>query len=413
MDSFNRNLEKYAELVVKVGVNIQQGQVLLIEAEIEAAEIARHVVRKAYEAGAKFVQVVWYDDAVTRARFELATDDSYFSYYPEWNAAMMEQVAEGGGALLQIRMPDPDLYKGIHPDKVSAATKAAAIARKKFTTYASNNMFSWCIMIAPTKVWAAKVFADMPEEKQVDAMWETIFKINRIDMPNPVEAWHAHIQKLKEMQNKLNAKRYVRLHYKAPGTDLSVELPEGHIWLSGGEYNEAGTYFVPNIPTEEVFSMPKRGGVNGTLSSTMPLNLGGTVVDKFSFTFKDGKIIDHTAEVGLEHLTDLLNTDEGSRYLGEIALVQNDSPISNLNRVFYNTIIDENASCHFAIGNAYPINIENGTKMTPEELSAKGANTSLRHVDFMVGSAALDIDGELPDGTIEPVFRKGNWAFND
>jgi aminopeptidase len=410
MYAFERNIEKYAELVVKVGANIQPNQVVIIEAELESAVITRQVVRKAYEAGAKFVQVIWYDDDVTRARFDLAGESS-FTYTPEWNARMMEQFAEGGGALIQFRMPDPDLYKGIDPAKVSTAIKTASIARRKFSSYTRNNDIAWCLASTPTKAWAAKVFPNLPEDKQVSAMWETIFKIVRVDTEDPIAAWHDHIKKLKEMQNLLNSKKYVRLQYKAPGTDLSVELPEGHIWLGGGEFNKDGNYFVPNMPTEEVFSMPKRGGVNGTLRSTMPLNLKGAMVDKFAFTLKDGKVVDYTAEVGLEHLKSLLETDEGSSHLGEIALVPYDSPISNLNLIFYTTLIDENASCHFALGNAYPINIDNGTKMTQDELLAHGANTSLSHVDFMVGSAELDIDGELADGTIEPIFRKGNWAF--
>jgi len=408
--SFERNIEKYAELIVKVGANIQPGQPVIIEAELESAVITREVVRKAYEAGAKYVHVIWYDDAVTRARFELAGDDS-FHYYPAWIGRMMEQFCEEGGALIQFRMPDPDLYKGIDPAKVSAATKSAAIGRRKFITYTHNNDVTWCLANAPTKAWAAKVYPNLPADEQIPAMWDTIFKIARIDTEDPIAEWKAHIAKLKETRERLTAKKYVRFHYKAPGTDLTVEMPDGHIWLGGGDVNKAGDYFVANMPTEEVYSMPKRGGVNGTLKSTMPLNLNGALVDRFAFTFKDGKVIDFTAETGYEHLKDLLEADEGSSYLGEIALVPYDSPISNLNRIFYWTLIDENASCHFALGNAYPVNIENGTSMTAEERLARGANVSLRHVDFMVGSAELDIDGELADGTIEPVFRKGNWAF--
>jgi len=411
MDAFERSLEKYAELVVKVGVNIQPGQLLVIEAELEAANIVRQTARKAYEAGAKYVHVIWYDDQVTRARFEAAADDT-FDYFPEWIGDMMEQFAANGTALVQYRMPAPELYKGIDTSKVTAATRATIAVRKRFSAYTNSNRVSWCVAIAPTKAWAAKVYPDLPAEAGVEKLWGDFFKINRVDQENPVAAWQAHIGKLKEAQNLLNAKKYVRLYYKGPGTDLSVELPEGHIWIGGGSHNEKGDYFVPNMPTEEVFTMPKRGGVNGTLAGTKPFVVRSAgVVDKFALTFKDGRIVDYTAEVGLEHLTSLIETDEGSRYLGEIALVPHNSPISNMNTIFYNTILDENASCHFAIGNAYPINIENGTSMSKEELLARGANSSLRHEDFMIGSAELDIDGELPDGTIEPVFRKGNWAF--
>ncbi|KEQ21934.1 aminopeptidase [Paenibacillus tyrfis] len=409
MEAFDRSLEKYAELVVRVGANVQPGQVLHIESPLEAAPFTRKVVQKAYEAGAKYVQVQWDDEEVTRNRFLYAPDES-FDYYPQWMPAMMEQLAENGGALINIKVPDPELYKGIDSDKVTRATKAAAVARETFQSYVRNKKFSWCLVKAPTRAWAAKVFPELPEEERVRVMWDTIFKMNRVDADDPVAAWKEHIGRLKQVKEKLNEKKYKKLHYRAPGTDLSVELPEGHIWHGGGTTDDQGVYFVANMPTEEVYTMPLRTGVNGTVTSTKPLNLNGRLVDKFALTFEGGKVVSYTAEVGLEYLDALLKTDEGAKYLGEVALVPHHSPISNLNRVFYNTGIDENASCHFAVGSAYPFTIENGTKMTKEELLAKGANVSLTHVDFMVGSAELDIDGELPDGTREPVFRQGNWA---
>lgn len=406
---FETQLEKYAELVIRVGVNLQPGQVLMVEAPLETAEFTRIVVRKAYEAGAKYVQVNWDDEQVTRIRFESAPEDS-FGYYPEWTARMMEQLAEGNGALLNIKVPDPELYKGIDGTKVSTASKAASMARSKFQAYVRNSRFSWCLVKAPTRAWASKVFADLPEEERVPAMWETIFRMNRVDREDPIAAWEEHLETLLRKREVLNGRRYRKLRFKGPGTDLSVELPEGHIWLGGGKANGAGVEFVANMPTEEVFTMPKRTGVNGTVTSTMPLNLNGRLVDKFSLTFKDGRVAAFQAEVGGEHLASLLDTDEGARYLGEVALVPYDSPISNLKRIFYNTGIDENASCHLALGSAYPTNLEDGTKLSREELLARGANVSLTHVDFMIGSAELEIDGELPDGTVEPVFRKGNWA---
>ncbi|MFD2612524.1 aminopeptidase [Paenibacillus gansuensis] len=409
-DRFEQQLHKYAELVVKVGVNLQQGQVLYVESPLEAAEFTRAVVRKAYEAGAKYVQVSWNDEAVTRARFEAAPEES-FSFYPKWEAETMERLAEEGGALLNIKVPNPDLFEGIDPGKVSKATRTAAAARETFSGYVRTNKLAWCLVKAPTRVWADKVFADLPEEERIGAMWDTIFQMNRIGHDDPVAAWREHIDTLTTLSAKLNAKRYKKLHYKAPGTDLTVELNDGHIWIGGGNTNQSGIYFVPNMPTEEVFTMPRRSGTNGTVSSTMPLNLNGSLVDRFTLTFEEGRVTDFTAEVGYEALKALLETDEGARYLGEVALVQNDSPISNLNRIFYNTGIDENASCHFALGSAYPFNIEGGTQLSKEQLLQRGANVSMTHVDFMIGSADLDIDGEREDGTKEPVFRKGNWAL--
>ncbi|RIX59488.1 aminopeptidase [Paenibacillus nanensis] len=409
MDSFQVMLNKYAELVVKVGVNIQKGQVLIVHAPIETAELTRLIVAKAYEAGAKYVIVEWDDEEVTRIRYEKAADDT-FDYYPQWLADSMVHFAEEGGAILHIKVPNPELFRGIDSAKVSRAVKAAAVARKEYSVYTRNSRISWSLIKAPTRAWADKVFADLPAEQRIDAMWEAIFKMVRVDKDDPVAAWRDHIAKLKTWQDRLNAKSYKSLHYRAPGTDLRVELPEGHIWRGGGGENEKGVYFVANMPTEEVYTMPHRTGVNGTVKSTMPLNLNGRLVEGITMTFENGKVTAFDAESGREHLTTLLETDEGASRLGEIALVPHNSPISNLNRIFYNTGIDENASCHFALGSAYPVNLEGGTKLTNDELVARGANVSLTHVDFMVGSAELDIDGELPDGTIEPVFRKGNWA---
>ncbi|MWV43164.1 aminopeptidase [Paenibacillus sp. HJL G12] len=410
MKDFNHMLEKYAELVIKVGVNIQPGQVLLVQSPLEAVDFTRLVVSKAYEAGAKFVQVDWDDEKITRIRYEKASDDS-FGYYPKWQADMMEQLAEGGGAVLHIKVPDPELFRGIDSSKVSTAVKAAAVAREKYQAYVRSNKVTWSLIKAPTKAWVDKVFADLPEESRVEAMWEAVFQMNRVTEDNdPVAAWKEHIQTLKRKQEFMNQKRYKGFHYRAPGTDLHVRMPEGYLWLGGGDNNEDGNYFVANMPTEEIYTMPDRTGVNGTVSSTLPLNLNGRLVEGIQLTFKDGKVVEYEADSGREHLTSLLETDEGASYLGEMALVPFDSPISKMKRVFFNTGIDENASCHFALGSSYPVNIEGGTKLSKEELLARGANVSLTHVDFMVGSESLEIDGELPDGTIEPVFRNGVWA---
>ncbi|BFH63409.1 aminopeptidase [Paenibacillus azoreducens] len=413
MKDFNHMLEKYAELVIKIGVNIQPGQVLLVQAPLETVDFTRKVVAKAYESGAKFVQVDWDDEKVTRIRYEKAADDS-FGYYPKWQADMMEQLAESGGAVLHIKVPDPELFRGIDSSKVSTAVKAAAVAREKYQAYVRSNKVTWSLIKAPTKAWADKVFADLPEDARVPAMWEAVFQMNRVTADNdPVAAWQDHIRTLKEKQEYMNNKRYKALHYRAPGTDLHVEMPEGYLWLGGGDHNEAGNYFVANMPTEEIYTMPHRTGVNGTVASTFPLNLNGRLVEGIRLTFKDGKVVEYDADSGREHLTSLFETDEGASYLGEMALVPYDSPISKMKRVFFNTGIDENASCHFALGSSYPVNIEGGTKLSKEELLARGANVSLTHVDFMVGSEELEIDGELPDGTIEPVFRNGVWVTRD
>lgn len=410
MKDFDKLLEQYAELVVKVGVNIQPGQVLMVTSPLETVEFTRLIVQKAYQAGAKYVQVDFEDEQIVRSRYEFA-NDSTLDYFPAWKGEMLEKFAEEGGATLTIRVPDPELYKGIDSQKVSRSTKAAAQARRAFADYTRNSKISWCLIKAPTRAWANKVFSDIPAEERISVMWDTIFKMNRVDGGNAVQNWHEHLGHLKELRAKLNGKRYKSLHYRAPGTDLHIELAEGHIWHGGASENQQGTTVVHNMPTEEVFTMPKRDGVNGYVTSTMPLNLNGQLVDRICFTFKDGKVTEFTAGSGEEHLQNLLATDEGAGYLGEVALVPHDSPISNLNRIFYNTGVDENASCHLALGSAYPTNIENGTQMSNEELLRHGCNVSLIHTDFMIGSAELDIDGELQDGSIEPVFRNGNWVI--
>lgn len=409
MDQFKSLLENYAELVIKVGVNVQPGQSLMITAPLETVELTRLLAAKAYQAGAKYVHIDWEDEQITRIRYEHAADES-LSFYPQWLADMAEQFGEEGGAMLRIKVPDPELLNGIPSAKVSTAVKAAAKAREKHSAQTRNNRIAWSLIKAPTRAWADKVFADLPDEQRIQAMWEAIFRMNRVFSGDPVAAWREHIAELKQRQEQMNAKRYKRLHYRAPGTDLHVDLPEGHLWLGGGDYNTAGNYFVANMPTEEIYSLPHRTGVNGTVASTMPLNLNGQLVEGLKLTFLDGKVVEYEAAAGREHIANLLGTDEGASRLGEIALVPHDSPISRLNRIFYNTGIDENASCHLALGNAYPVNIAGGTKLSKEELLAKGANISLTHVDFMIGSAELEIDGELADGTVEPVFRKGNWV---
>ncbi|WP_018752518.1 aminopeptidase [Paenibacillus sanguinis] len=409
MESFEVLLEKYAELVIKVGVNIQPGQNLMITAPLETVELTRLLVIKAYRAGAKYVHVDWEDEQLTRIRYQEASEES-LDYYPKWLADLAEQFGNEGGAIMRIKVPDPELLSGIDSSKVSIAVKAAARARQKHSAQTRNNQITWSLVKAPTRAWADRVFADLPEEERIPAMWEAVFQMNRVYREDPVAAWREHIQELKLRQEHMNAKRYKKLHYRAPGTRLEVEMPEGYLWLGGGDTNAFGTYFVANMPTEEIYSMPHRNGVNGTVTSTMPLNLNGQLVEGLKLTFRDGKVVDYDAKSGREHITHLLATDEGASHLGEIALVPHSSPISQLNRIFYNTGIDENASCHFALGSAYPVNIEGGTRLSKEELLARGVNVSLTHVDFMIGSAELDIDGELPDGTIEPVFRKGNWA---
>ena len=410
MNEFQRNLEKYAELAVKVGVNIQEGQTLVLNTTLEGAELVRLIVKKAYESGARNVIVNWNDDIVGRTKYEMAPDE-VFNEYPEWRAKETIELAENGAAFLSVISSSPDLLKSVHPERIANFQKASGTALKKWRQYMQSDKVSWSIVAVPSQAWADKVFPEVAEEKRVDTLWEAIFKAVRVDVEEPVEAWTKHDDTLHEKVDYLNEKHYKKLHYTAPGTDLTIELPEKHLWCGAGSINEQGHEFMANMPTEEVFTVPLKTGVNGTVSSTKPLSYGGNIIDNFSVTFKEGRITEVKAEQGEEILKQLVDTDEGSHYLGEVALVPFNSPISQSNVLFFNTLFDENASNHLAIGSSYAFCLEGGKNMSPEELAENGLNDSLTHVDFMIGSDKMDIDGILPDGTSEPVFRKGDWAF--
>ena len=411
MDNFNALLDKYANLCVKVGINIQKDQPLVITAPVEGAEFVRLLAKHAYEAGAKEVHVNWNDDELTRMKFEYAPME-VFENFPKWYADGMEDYAEKGAGFISISARDPYLLKGIDSKKIAANNKASSIGLKKFREYTMNDLNSWCVISIATKKWAKRVFPDVSDEEAVEKLWDAIFKALRIYEEDPVEAWKKHLKNIEDKVNFLNEKNFKKLYYKSSnGTDLEVELPEGHIWAGGGGKNSKGVYFVANMPTEEVFTLPHKYGVNGVVYSSKPLNYGGNLINNFSLTFKDGKVVDFTAEEGYDVLKDLLDLDEGAKRLGEVALVPHDSPISNSNIIFYNTLFDENASCHFALGKAYPTNLKGGPDMKEEELDKAGVNDSLTHVDFMVGTEDLSIIGETRDGEKVQVFENGNWAF--
>lgn len=410
MDNFENLLSKYAELSVRVGVNLQKGQTLVINSPIECAEFTRIVAKEAYKAGAKEVHVEWSDEELTLIKFMNAPEEA-FKEFPKWKAEGYEELAKNGAAFLSISASNPELLRDVDPKKIAESNKTRSIALKKYREYIMNSTVAWSIVSIPTKAWSKKVFPNLSEESAIEKLWENIFKIVRVDKDNPIDAWNDHLDNLQKKVEFLNEKKFKKLHYISKGTDLTIELPEKHIWAGGGEYNSKQTYFVANMPTEEVFTLPLKTGVNGKVKSTKPLNYSGNLIDNFTLIFKDGKIVDFSAEKGYETLKKLIETDEGSHYLGEVALVPYDSPISNSNIIFYNTLFDENASCHLALGEAYPICLEGGSNMNEEKLEKSGANISLTHVDFMVGSPDLDITGETRDDEVVHIFKNGNWAF--
>jgi len=409
-NSFNTKSLQYAQLAVKTGVNIQQNQYLYISASTDNVEFVRTVTKIAYENGAKQVFVDFFDDEIGLLRYEHAPADS-FDFFPHWKVQEREWLAEQGAAFMSIISQSPDLLKGIDSSRIAAFQKASGTALNKYRQYIQSEKVSWTVIATPSEQWAAKVFPNLPAHKQVDALWEAIFTAVRVNEANPVEAWEKHNEELHRKVDYLNTKNYAKLHYTAPGTDLTIELPKNHLWCGAGSVNEKGDAFMANMPTEEVFTAPLKDGVNGYVSSTKPLSYGGNIIDNFKLTFEKGRITDVAAEQGEDILKKLIATDEGSHFLGEVALVPHYSPISQSGVLFYNTLFDENASNHLAIGSAYAFCLQGGKTMSREELVQHGLNQSITHVDFMIGNEEMDIDGILPNGNREPIFRNGNWAF--
>jgi aminopeptidase len=335
-----------------------------------------------------------------------------FTRFPEWETAKRGAFVASGAAFINIISPNPDLLKGIDSKRIGNYQKASGLGLADFRRAIQSDKVSWTVVAASTKDWAVKVFPNSDSEQHaVDQLWEAIFHSVRLHETDPVKAWEKHNETLHQKCDILNEKRFRKLQYKAPGTELTVELPEKHVWVGASSSNENNISFMANMPTEEVFTVPLKTGVNGYVSSTKPLSHGGNIIDGFKLTFENGRIIRVQADKGEENLQQLVDADEGSHYLGEVALVPHESPISQSNVLFLNTLFDENASNHLAIGSGYAFNVEGGKNMSPEELANSGVNSSIMHVDFMIGSAEMDIDGVQGDGTLVPIFRKGNWAI--
>ncbi|MBU3214440.1 aminopeptidase [Clostridium estertheticum] len=407
----NKLLEKYALLLVKTGINIQKDQTLVINSPIECAAFTRIVSRIAYLEGAREVVVTWRDELSTKIKFTFAPEE-IFSEYPDWQRDFYVSSARKGAAFLSISASDPELMKDVNPERLSKSNKAASTAIKEYRDRMMSNKNVWCVASIPTQAWANKVFPEISEDEAMEKLWNAIFKTVRVDTKDPVASWETHKSNLKKSMDYLNLNNFKYLQYKnSLGTDLKIELPENHLWMGGSDYTPAGVEFIANMPTEEVFTLPKKTGVNGTVVSSKPLNYNGNLIENFSLTFEKGKVVDFKAETGYDILKSIIETDEGSCYLGEVALVPYDSPISNSNILFYNTLFDENASCHLALGKAYPVCIKNGENLSNEELSGLEVNDSFVHEDFMVGTEDLQIIGITADGKEVAVFEKGNFAF--
>lgn len=405
----NTRIDKFAELAIKVGINVQPGETLLIRADVEARDFARRCFDEALKAGAKHVYIEYSDEVITKNKYLNAPTES-FDEYPIWQSEKYTSIAKEGGSFLSIISNDPDLLSGVDPDRISRFQKKSGEHLKEWRSYMMTDRAKWSIVAVPSESWAKKVHPDLPTEDAVEKLWENILDCSRVT-EDPIGEWERHNKNLKEKMEFLNKMDFRKLIYKSSKTDLTIGLPEGHIWLSGSSKDPKGNSFNPNIPTEEIYGMPHKYEVDGIVYSTKPLVYAGNLIDDFWIRYEKGRVVDFGAEKGYDNLKHLLETDEGSMRLGEVALVPYDSPISNRNIIFYTTLFDENASCHLALGSAYSSCIENGANLSEEEKDEVGMNTSLTHVDYMVGDKDLDIVGIKKDGEKFQIFKDGNWAF--
>lgn len=410
--NFEEKLREYARVAIKVGVRLRKGQKLQIRCPIECVELGRILAEEGYKAGASDVIMDFEDEISTLIRYSNAPDGA-FEKYPNYNVVKSNELLDEDVAFIGISATNPELLKNINIKRISTWNKTVSTAMTRRRNALMKNENKWLVLTAPTKVIAQKIFPDVSPDEAIKKQWNAIFDAVRIDGNDAVKNWDEHIQSLKKYVNFLNEKKFKTLTYttKDNSTNVVIELPQEHIWAGGGDTTTKGEYFCANLPTEEVYTMPLKTGVNGVVKNSKPFNYNGNLIDDFTLTFKDGKIVDFTAGVGYDILKEMLSIDEGARYLGEVALVPNDSPISNSNLTFFNTLFDENASCHLAFGKAYPTNLINGSSMTDIELESKGANMSLIHEDFMVGSSDLDILGTTHDGEEIQIFKDGNFTF--
>ncbi|HAQ4410327.1 MULTISPECIES: aminopeptidase [Enterococcus] len=409
LSNFNELLKKYARLIAETGVATEKGHTVVLQISVDQAPLARLITQEAYKLGAAEVIVQWTDDQIQR-EFLLHAATDRIEDVPQSKIVQADEWLEKGASRISVVSADPDAFAGVDSHRVATYQAAAGKALMNLRKATQANKVSWTVVAAAGKQWAAKVFPDLPEEEQVDALWDQIFKTTRVYEEDPVLAWKKHDEKLAKKAEELNQEQFSALHYTAPGTDIIIGLPKKHLWEGAGSYNARGEKFMANMPTEEVFTAPDSHRVDGYISSTKPLSYAGTIISGMKFTFKDGKVVDFSAEQGEDVLEKLLDTDEGARRLGEVALVPDPSPISQSGIIFFNTLFDENASNHLALGSAYAFSVKGGTEMSDEELAEAGLNRSQTHVDFMVGSDKMDIDGIREDGSTVPIFRNGDWA---
>lgn len=417
---FEQNLEKYADVILQIGINLQPDQRLLIVGDpyaycfgvpLELAPFVRMLMTKAYQLGARFVDAIWEDEEISLLRMQHAPQDS-FEEYPKWRSTTARKYLESGDAVLMIISYDADLLVGQNPSRINTFYQTTVNYYEPFLKLRHKNMSNCTLIEVPIKGWANKVFPEIPLEKRIKKTWQTLFEICRVTQDNPVAAWDHHVSQLEAISEYLNNKRYQFLTLTGPGTDLTIGLPEGHTWKCAGMTSQNGIQYIQNIPTEEIYTVPDKYKSEGVVRGTKPF-FGPTLIEDFSLTFSQGRVIHASAKKGEETLLDLLKKDESANYLGEVALVPHSSFISQTGVIFFSDMIDENASCHLALGQGIRYCMEGGENMTDKEFTAAGGNVSTIHSDFMIGSGELDVDGIKMDGTKESIMRNGEWTFSE
>ena len=412
----DERLDLYGDVAVKVALNLQPGQRLLIigplmngGVALEAAPLVERIAASAYRAGAQLVEAIWGDETLQVVRFRHARTAT-IGEFSAWLPSALEEHAKAGHAILSVYANDPDLLRREPPDLVSALQQATSRAVMPFREYISRNATNWGVVSAASDAWAAKIFPGLSPGDRLSRLWETIARFCRLDRPDPIAAWKAHLSALASRSEQLNRKRYTALKFRAPGTDLTVGLPAGHLWVSGESITQSGIRFVANLPTEEVFTIADRQRVDGTVCATKPLSYAGTLIEDFSLRFDGGRVVDVKAAQGEAVLRQLVETDATSGRLGEVALVPHSSPIAQSGLLFYSTLFDENAASHVALGSAYKFTLTDGDSMSDDAFERAGGNRSAIHVDFMIGSSDMDVDGVHGNGSDEPLMRAGEWV---
>jgi aminopeptidase len=405
--TFIEKLDLLAE--VDVGLGLQPGQELVMTASLDSLALARRITEHAYRAGASLVTTLYTDDEATLARYHFAPNES-FDHAAKWLYDGMGTAFKSGSARLAIAGANPSLLANEDPDKVGRANRAVSQAYRPALELITRHAINWTIVASATPAWAAAMFPDEEPEAALAKLWDAIFSTSRIDVADPVAAWKAHDASLQKRAAMMNEKRYAWLQYKGPGIDFRLCLADDHLWLGGGTTAGNGNYCIANMPTEEIFTTPHKDRAEGVVTASKPLSHQGTMIEGIHVRFEGGRIVEARASRGQEVLQKLIDTDDGARRLGEVALVPHSSPIAASGLLFLNTLFDENAASHIALGQAYSSCLRNGDTMTPKELAAHGANDSLIHVDWMIGSAELDVDGVTASGAVEPLMRKGEWV---